>query len=167
LRCDSGNQARGSIKGTTVLAVDPPGGNCPLYNRAHYRENEPPEKVVERFVSDEQLPYYSKSNSYTTGNASDQLGVESGDQGISIRVFSNPKHLYVKTCGPVSGEMTDISGTMYDMSGRVVARLFSGSPIRTGRNYRTYRQDQERPFQVVTLHSAHILMCRITLRCIK
>jgi len=43
------------IKGDTVLHIDPPGRNLPLYRRDHYRSSEPRHIEVERFLSDTEL----------------------------------------------------------------------------------------------------------------
>jgi len=43
------------IKGNTVVSIDPPGKNCPLYHRAHYRENQARWRKIKRFVSEEQI----------------------------------------------------------------------------------------------------------------
>ncbi|RKZ72813.1 MAG: hypothetical protein DRQ57_16330 [Gammaproteobacteria bacterium] len=40
------------IKGNTVVNIDPPGKNYPLYQREHYRSNSARLKKVKRFVSD-------------------------------------------------------------------------------------------------------------------
>ena len=45
------------VRGNDVVFIDPPGKNCPLYQRAHYRENEPRWRKVERFVSDEHVDW--------------------------------------------------------------------------------------------------------------
>ena len=42
-------------KGNDVVAIDPPGRVCPLYQRAHYRENEPRWRKLQRFVTDERV----------------------------------------------------------------------------------------------------------------
>jgi hypothetical protein len=44
-----------TIKGSTVIAIDPQGTYCPLYQRAHYRENRVRWRRVNRFVSDERI----------------------------------------------------------------------------------------------------------------
>ncbi len=41
-----------TIKGTTVIAIDPPGKRIPLYQRDYYRSNRAPLKEVTRFVKD-------------------------------------------------------------------------------------------------------------------
>jgi hypothetical protein len=45
------------IKGNTIVHIDPPGRNCPLFRRAHYRENQTRWRQIERFVCD-QVPQY-------------------------------------------------------------------------------------------------------------
>jgi len=45
------------IKGDTVVSIDPPGRNLPLYLRDHYRSNEPRYVEVERFLSDTVVEY--------------------------------------------------------------------------------------------------------------
>ena len=42
-------------KGNDVVAIDPPGGYCPLYQREHYRQNATRWKSTERFVSSEDI----------------------------------------------------------------------------------------------------------------
>ncbi len=42
-------------KGNDVVYIDPPGRFCPLYQRAHYRENQVRWRKIERFVSDEAI----------------------------------------------------------------------------------------------------------------
>lgn len=44
-----------TIKGHTVVGIDPPGRFCPFYQRDHYRENTVRWKKVARFVSEEQV----------------------------------------------------------------------------------------------------------------
>jgi hypothetical protein len=44
-------------KGNDVVAIDPPGRNCPLYRREHYRVAETRWREVERFVSPEQIDW--------------------------------------------------------------------------------------------------------------
>jgi hypothetical protein len=44
-------------KGHDVVHIDPPGRYCPLYQRAHYRENATRWRKRERFVSHESLPW--------------------------------------------------------------------------------------------------------------
>jgi len=41
-----------TMKGSTVVAVDPPGRICPIFQRAHYREDSVRWRRVERFVPD-------------------------------------------------------------------------------------------------------------------
>ena len=43
------------IKGNTVISVDPPGSNCALYQRAHYKSTEAPLRKVQRFVPDDEI----------------------------------------------------------------------------------------------------------------
>lgn len=45
------------IKGNTVVFIDPPGENCPLYQRDHYRDNSVRWRKVKRFVSNELIDY--------------------------------------------------------------------------------------------------------------
>ncbi len=45
------------IKGDTVVHIDPPGKNLPLYRRDHYRSSEPRYVEVERFISDTVVEY--------------------------------------------------------------------------------------------------------------
>ncbi|MBN1308965.1 MAG: hypothetical protein JXA18_13665 [Chitinispirillaceae bacterium] len=130
-----------TIKGNTVLEVDPPGSNCPLYNRTHYQNDRAPKKVVERFVSDERIPFYSKSKSNTTRRVSDRAGFDAAKQEITVSIHGDPLHWYAVISGPVSDEGTDISGTVYDMSGRVVSHLLSPSTMTVGRGFRTCRLD--------------------------
>lgn len=137
----AGNEYTFTIKGNTVLEVDPPGSNCPLYNRVYYREDTALRMEVERFVSDEQLPFYSKSTSHTTGIIPDKPGTKSEERRISIRFFGGPKHYHVVINGLSADERSGIFGTMHDMSGRVVSRLLSGPPVRTGRNSGTCHLD--------------------------
>ena len=42
-------------RGNEVVKMDPLGKNCPLYQRAHYRENRTRWRKIERFVSSEQI----------------------------------------------------------------------------------------------------------------
>ena len=42
-------------KGNDVVAIDPPGRYCPLYQREHYRANETRLRSIERFVSGENI----------------------------------------------------------------------------------------------------------------
>jgi hypothetical protein len=44
-----------TIKGNTVVDIDPPGRFCPFYERDFYRDDVTRWKKVERFVSDEEL----------------------------------------------------------------------------------------------------------------
>jgi len=46
-----------SLKGNTVLAIDPPGKVCPLYERAQYRQGQPRLLEVERFVATHALEF--------------------------------------------------------------------------------------------------------------
>jgi hypothetical protein len=46
-----------TVKGNTVVAIDPPGRHCPLYQRAHYRQPEARWRKVARFVPDE-VPWW-------------------------------------------------------------------------------------------------------------
>ena len=41
-----------TMKGSTVVAVDPPGRHCPIFQRAHLREDEVRWRRVQRFVPD-------------------------------------------------------------------------------------------------------------------
>ncbi len=45
------------IKGNTVVAIDPPGKNGPLYERAYFRGSEAPMRKVERFVPDDPIKW--------------------------------------------------------------------------------------------------------------
>ncbi len=45
------------IKGNTVVSVDPPGKNCPLYRRARFHANTTPWHKVNRFVSQETIQW--------------------------------------------------------------------------------------------------------------
>jgi hypothetical protein len=45
------------LKGNTVVSVDPPGVNCPTYQRDKYRKNKAEWKTVKRFVSSEHLEW--------------------------------------------------------------------------------------------------------------
>ena len=51
----AGNPYTLTIKGNTVVAVDPPGTQCPTYQREHYRTGPVQWKQVTRFVTDEEL----------------------------------------------------------------------------------------------------------------
>jgi hypothetical protein len=42
-------------KGNDVVAIDPPGRYCPLYQREHYREDETRWRKIEQFVSSDHL----------------------------------------------------------------------------------------------------------------
>jgi hypothetical protein len=42
-------------KGNDVVSIDPPGVYHPLYQRQHYRQNEPRMRKVTRFVSEQTL----------------------------------------------------------------------------------------------------------------
>jgi hypothetical protein len=42
-------------KGNTVITIDPPGKNGPLYERAYFRADEAPMRKVERFVPDQEI----------------------------------------------------------------------------------------------------------------
>ncbi len=44
-----------TIKGNTVVDIDPKGKINPIYRRDHYRQNQAPIKKVTRFVSNESL----------------------------------------------------------------------------------------------------------------
>jgi hypothetical protein len=45
-------------KGNEVVAIDPPGNYCPLYQRANYRNDKPEFRQLTRFVSSEQFPWW-------------------------------------------------------------------------------------------------------------
>jgi hypothetical protein len=45
------------IKGNTVISIDPPGKNGPLYERAYFRAAEAPTRKVERFVPEELIKW--------------------------------------------------------------------------------------------------------------
>jgi hypothetical protein len=45
------------IKGNTVVSIDPPGKNGPLYERAYFRAPQAPTRQVERFVPDEPIKW--------------------------------------------------------------------------------------------------------------
>jgi hypothetical protein len=45
------------LRGDTVVAIDPPGKNGPLYQREHFRKGEVRWRKAQRFVSDEQFTY--------------------------------------------------------------------------------------------------------------
>ena len=42
-----------TLRGHTVVAIDPPGAHCPLYERSAMRSDTAPLVTVNRFVSDE------------------------------------------------------------------------------------------------------------------
>ena len=44
-------------KGNDVISISPPGRNCPLYQRQHYKENEPRWRKVTRFVSEDRIEW--------------------------------------------------------------------------------------------------------------
>jgi len=46
------------VRGNDVVSVDPPGENCPLYQRAHYRGGKTLYRKVNRFVSDESYDWW-------------------------------------------------------------------------------------------------------------
>jgi hypothetical protein len=43
------------IKGNSVVSIDPPGKNGPLYERAYFRAHDAPMVKVQRFVADEPI----------------------------------------------------------------------------------------------------------------
>ena len=43
------------IKGNDVVAISPPGKDCPLYQRDHYRVNTTRWRTVQRYISRENL----------------------------------------------------------------------------------------------------------------
>jgi len=45
---------RALMRGSTCVAIDPPGGNCPLFQREHLRENATRWRQRTRFVPDEE-----------------------------------------------------------------------------------------------------------------
>jgi hypothetical protein len=45
------------IKGNTVVSIDPPGQNGPLYERAAYRTDQPQWRTVKRFIPEEQIQW--------------------------------------------------------------------------------------------------------------
>jgi hypothetical protein len=45
------------FKGNTLISIDPPGKNGPLYERAYYRADKAPMRKVERFVPDEPVKW--------------------------------------------------------------------------------------------------------------
>jgi len=44
-----------TIKGNTVIDIDPKGRHCPLYQRAHYREDQVRWRKMRRFVPDTRI----------------------------------------------------------------------------------------------------------------
>jgi hypothetical protein len=46
-----------TVKGNTVVAIDPPGKNAPLFQRAHLRQNKTLWRTVNRFVSNERIDW--------------------------------------------------------------------------------------------------------------
>jgi hypothetical protein len=44
-----------TLKGNTVIDINPPGRHCPLYQRAHYREERVRWRKIQRFVAEEGL----------------------------------------------------------------------------------------------------------------
>jgi hypothetical protein len=52
-----GREYRLTRKGNEVVHIDPPGKNCPLYQREHYRANSARFKAVERFVADRPIEW--------------------------------------------------------------------------------------------------------------
>jgi hypothetical protein len=46
-----------SLKGNTVVAIDPPGKVCPLYERARYRQRQARMVELERFVATHALDF--------------------------------------------------------------------------------------------------------------
>jgi len=46
-----------TLKGNTVIGIDPPGRHCPLYERAHYRQNQVRWRKIRRYVPEER-PYW-------------------------------------------------------------------------------------------------------------
>jgi hypothetical protein len=46
-----------TIRGNTVLSIDPPGKFCPLYQREYYRKSQMPWRPVTRFVSAQVIDY--------------------------------------------------------------------------------------------------------------
>jgi hypothetical protein len=46
-----------TLKGNTVIAIDPKGTTCPLYERQKYASSQAPMKKVSRFVSDERIAW--------------------------------------------------------------------------------------------------------------
>jgi len=45
------------IKGNEVVFIDPPGQHWPLYQRAHYRENQTRWRKLSRFVADKRIAW--------------------------------------------------------------------------------------------------------------
>jgi hypothetical protein len=45
------------VKGSTVVRIDPPGRNYPLYQRDHYRENQIRWRIFKRFITDDEVEY--------------------------------------------------------------------------------------------------------------
>lgn len=45
------------IKGNTVISIDPPGKNGPLYERTYFRSKQAPTRKVERFVPEEPIKW--------------------------------------------------------------------------------------------------------------
>jgi len=45
------------LRGNTAVAIDPPGANCPLFQRDHYRESIIRWKKTERFLSDKEIEW--------------------------------------------------------------------------------------------------------------
>ena len=46
------------IRGNDVVSIDPPGRYVPMYQRAHYRSDEPLYRKVKRFVSDDEFGWW-------------------------------------------------------------------------------------------------------------
>ena len=46
-----------SLKGNTVIAIEPPGKICPLYERARYRQRQARMVELERFVATRSLDF--------------------------------------------------------------------------------------------------------------
>lgn len=44
-------------RGNDVVHIDPPGENCPLYQREHMRTDEAPQRKVTRFVADQNVAW--------------------------------------------------------------------------------------------------------------
>jgi len=49
---------RVTVRGNEIVDIDPPGENCPIFNRPELRNDEAQWKTVERFVSDGELSTY-------------------------------------------------------------------------------------------------------------